>query len=356
MKKLVLSVLIGVSCLMAGGLVTGAQKMKFVPGDQVVYEEDFSKCPVGEFPEGFDKFWGAGECVKYNNHIWFAPSTDGDFKIRKKINFGKGEFSIEFDYLIYQDVGYAKLVIPIFMSDDPHKWDKEILASIEVGGDKGGCEIRYYPELGVVERYKGCFRKKHHLALQVRRGQFRIFKDGRRLVSIPLKLKENYKITGFGLEWVEDTNAYGLLVTNIRVARYSKPETKPTPEKLGIGVKKTKEGYKLTMPEKVLFDFNQFILKPAAKEALSSVSAFIVEHPAKKLIVTGYTDNVGSDEYNLKLSLQRAQSVADYLIYCEHLDPKLFKIEGKGKAHPIAPNTTEEGRAKNRRVELRLVE
>ncbi|HHD77397.1 MAG TPA: OmpA family protein, partial [Campylobacteraceae bacterium] len=125
--------------------------------------------------------------------------------------------------------------------------------------------------------------------------------------------------------------------------------------KLGISVNKNKEGMKLTVPEKVLFDFNKFILKPEAKIALSVVADIIRENPARKIVVTGYTDNIGSDAYNLRLSLQRAQSVADYMIYCEKINPKRFKIVGKGKENPVASNATEEGRAKNRRVEIELV-
>ena len=152
-----------------------------------------------------------------------------------------------------------------------------------------------------------------------------------------------------------DARAYDTLISSIKVTKYTEGEPKPTPEKLGIGMKKTKEGMKLTIPEKILFDFNRFILKPEAKEALSVIGDIIRENKAGNIIVTGYTDNIGSDAYNLKLSLQRAQSVADYLIYCEKANPKLFEIEGKGKADPVTPNSTEEGRAKNRRVEIRLI-
>ena len=101
-------------------------------------------------------------------------------------------------------------------------------------------------------------------------------------------------------------------------------------------MKETKTGAELMIPEKVLFDFNKFVLKPEAKEALDVVADVIKDGNYKMVEVIGYTDNIGSDEYNLKLSLQRAQSVADYLMYCENIDPGKIKIEGKGKADPIA--------------------
>jgi outer membrane protein OmpA-like peptidoglycan-associated protein len=338
--------------------VTGKTKYtKFEPGDKVLFETDFRECPVGEFPEGFDGFEGALECVKYDDRIWVAPSTDGDAKLFKKADLGRGDFSIEFDALIYQDIGGAvgpELAVELYRKKHG-RWDGERLPyNVSFKGYYHKCAIQM-ERVGRVAEFKKCDKKTRHVAIQVRRGQIRVYMDGKRQISVPFTLKENESVGGFKLLWIHDTNAYGLLVSNLKVAKYTKKEAKPTPEKLGIGVKKTKEGMKLTMPEKVLFDFNRFILKPEAKEALAVVGDIIRENPAKKLIVTGYTDNVGSDAYNLKLSLQRAQSVADYLIYCEKVDPKLFEIEGRGKADPIADNATEAGRAKNRRVEIRIV-
>jgi outer membrane protein OmpA-like peptidoglycan-associated protein len=119
-------------------------------------------------------------------------------------------------------------------------------------------------------------------------------------------------------------------------------------------VEKTAGGTKLTIPERVLFGFNKFFLKDEAKKALHVVAGILKENPGKTVRIVGYTDNVGSDAYNLRLSLQRAQSVADYLIYVEGIEKNRVKIEGKGKSNPIADNATEAGRAKNRRVEIKI--
>ncbi len=361
MKRVALLFLSGIfftSLLMAGGLVTGASKMRFEPGDKVLFERDFHECPVGEAPEGFDKFSGAGECVKYEDHIWLAPSTNNDFRVYKKLDLGEGDFSIEYDILIHQDIGGAlgPKVILRLLEGDEKEWDKAKLPhDVEAVGYYHRCGI-YLEKVGRVAEIPGADKKKIHIAIQVRRKQLRVFADGKRLISVPFALSPGKHVSGFEWLWVDDTNAYGALLTNIRVAKYTKKEAKPTPEKLGIGVKKTAEGYKLTVPERVLFDFDKFILKPEAKEALASVGEFVRSHHSKKVVVTGYTDNRGSDAYNLRLSLQRAQSVADYLIYCEKIDPGLFEIEGRGKADPVASNATEEGRSKNRRVEIRIVE
>lgn len=361
MKKLlaiILAVLLSVNIAIGGELVTGKTRYKFEPGDKVLLHYDFGQCPVGEVPEGFDKITGAVECVRYDDHIWIAPSTDNDLRLYKKLDLGCDDFSIEFDLLEYQDISGAigpKFILRLLESRGP-AWDKAKLPyDVSVKWFYNTLAI-HLEGVGEVGRIKGVHKKKIHIAVQARRKQFRIYLNGKRAVAVPFdKLTPNEHISGFELMFVGDTNAYGVLLSNLRVAKYTKKEAKPTPEKLGIMVKETKEGVKLTVPERVLFDFDKFTLKPEAKEVLTVVADVIRRVGPRVILVTGYTDNIGSEVYNLRLSLQRAQSVADYLMYCEGIDPEKFKIEGKGEADPIADNRTELGRAKNRRVEITIL-
>jgi outer membrane protein OmpA-like peptidoglycan-associated protein len=101
----------------------------------------------------------------------------------------------------------------------------------------------------------------------------------------------------------------------------------------------------------VLFDFNKYTLKPEAREKLAKVSGILLAYPGLKLQVEGYTDNIGSDEYNQKLSEQRAGGVKDYLVSQSVADANVT-AQGFGKTHFVADNSTNEGRAQNRRVEL----
>jgi len=75
---------------------------------------------------------------------------------------------------------------------------------------------------------------------------------------------------------------------------------------------------------------------------------------ADKVKISGHTDNVGDSNYNMKLSLRRAEAVRDYLISLG-LDPKKVEVIGEGMTKPIADNSTKEGRAKNRRVEVEVI-
>jgi outer membrane protein OmpA-like peptidoglycan-associated protein len=101
----------------------------------------------------------------------------------------------------------------------------------------------------------------------------------------------------------------------------------------------------------VLFDFNKYTLKPEAREKLAKVSGILLAYPGLTLQVEGYTDNIGSDDYNQKLSEQRAESVRDYLVTQGVAQPNIAAM-GYGKNDPIADNSTNDGRAQNRRVQM----
>jgi outer membrane protein OmpA-like peptidoglycan-associated protein len=101
----------------------------------------------------------------------------------------------------------------------------------------------------------------------------------------------------------------------------------------------------------VLFDFNKYTLKPEAREKLAKVSGILLAYPGLKLQVEGYTDNIGSDEYNQKLSEERADGVKDYLV-SQSVSEANVTAQGFGKTHFVADNSTDAGRAQNRRVEL----
>lgn len=101
----------------------------------------------------------------------------------------------------------------------------------------------------------------------------------------------------------------------------------------------------------VLFDFNKYSLKPDAQVKLAKVSGILLAYPNLKLQVEGYTDNIGSDEYNQKLSEQRADAVRDFLASQSVPDTNI-SAEGYGKSNPIADNSTNSGRAQNRRVQM----
>jgi len=103
----------------------------------------------------------------------------------------------------------------------------------------------------------------------------------------------------------------------------------------------------------LLFAFDSAKLNPADKAKLDTIVARLRnEAPSARLSVTGHTDSVGSDAYNLKLSEKRAKSVADYLVTSGIPADSVQSVGGAGESQPVADNKTAEGRALNRRVEI----
>ncbi|HEX5424750.1 MAG TPA: OmpA family protein [Candidatus Acidoferrales bacterium] len=101
----------------------------------------------------------------------------------------------------------------------------------------------------------------------------------------------------------------------------------------------------------VLFDTASYTLKPGAREKLAKISGIVLAHPGLNLKIEGYTDSVGSDEYNQQLSENRASAVREFLIE-QGVAGSGVTAQGFGKTQPVASNDTPEGRQRNRRVEL----
>ena len=117
-----------------------------------------------------------------------------------------------------------------------------------------------------------------------------------------------------------------------------------------LATRETARGLIVNMSD-VLFDTGQYTLKSDAREKLAKVSGILLAYPNLKLQVEGYTDNVGSDQFNEKLSQQRADAVRDYLA-SQGVNQTNISAAGYGESDPIADNATSQGRAENRRVQL----
>jgi OOP family OmpA-OmpF porin len=103
----------------------------------------------------------------------------------------------------------------------------------------------------------------------------------------------------------------------------------------------------------VLFDFDRSNVKPEAAKILDRLVAFMQENKTSKVTLSGHTDNVGSDAYNQKLSERRVTAVREYVVK-KGVDAGRISGQGFGESKPIADNKTREGRAKNRRVEIKV--
>jgi outer membrane protein OmpA-like peptidoglycan-associated protein len=121
----------------------------------------------------------------------------------------------------------------------------------------------------------------------------------------------------------------------------------------GATVERVGEGIKVTFASGLLFGFDSAELKPEARTNLRNLANSLGEYPGTNILIVGHTDDVGGEQYNIRLSQRRAQSAATYLVLQGVTDNRL-DVMGLGETEPVAENATDEGRAQNRRVEIAI--
>lgn len=173
-----------------------------------------------------------------------------------------------------------------------------------------------------------------HLKYRVKDGEYKIEASNEQYYSA----SKNASMSGQGV------------TETVRIAL----EPKPVPVIIDTPIIEIpiKVGAKVVL-HNLFFATNQTTILPQSEKALADLAAFMTEHPGLCVRITGHTDDVGSDEFNQKLSEGRAKAVCSELIK-RGVAANRIEAEGKGEAEPIASNATEEGKAKNRRVEFTI--
>ncbi|AFL82166.1 outer membrane protein/peptidoglycan-associated (lipo)protein [Aequorivita sublithincola DSM 14238] len=145
----------------------------------------------------------------------------------------------------------------------------------------------------------------------------------------------------------------GVLIGN----KMDKQAQKIEQEIPGAQVERVDDGIVVTFDENsgVYFDTAKYNVNAASQSILDKLSNVLVEYPDTDVLVVGHTDSVGADDMNMRLSKNRAQSVTNYFVQTKGLGAGRFTTNWYGETAPVADNTTAEGRAKNRRVNLAIV-
>jgi OmpA-OmpF porin, OOP family len=343
-----------------------ASTFDFIPGEQLLYTEDFSQDAVGELPLNWNTT-GKAEVVTVDgqNGKWVKMYQNSFYLTGNKKEFPKN-FTVEFDLLLafnYKSYTLPLVTFGLLASNDLSTTENELMTnhskfqSTEVMLRPGYKSTPSYAMVkSFVERkdfYKSAdqeldgfdanYNEVIHIAMQVQESRLRIWINSDKVFDIPKGMPIQYifnqlffKIHSSGYK----ENEIGFYLSNIKVAT-GVPDTRH---------KLMEEGTFSTTG--ILFNVNEATLQPASYGVIREIAAVLKANPSVRISITGHTDSDGADAANLTLSQRRAVTVKDVLVNEFSIDAARMETDGKGESKPVADNKTKEGKAANRRVEF----
>ena len=330
------------------------EQTDFVPGAVAFFEDNLQNEQMGEFPSKWDLIEGSTDVaiMKGKKCIHFEPGTRIEPLMTNQQSYIPDVFTLEFD----------------FWMNDP-KTEMSNCYELEFKDADGGdvYEIRIgesYSKLEVTCRFMsttGDWRdsgggktwemKKNdwnHFAMSFNKRALKIYINNKRVINIP-NCKSAVRMKIHQADWggFHGNKNY---MTNFRYAKGAMELYEQKVTDMSAVEKAIAETGKF-VTNNILFETGKATLKPESMEEIQKVADYMKKNPTARFEVQGHTDNQGSDKVNDPLSQQRAEAVVKALegLGC---DPFNMRAVGKGSHEPVADNATEDGRAKNRRVEF----
>jgi OmpA-OmpF porin, OOP family len=325
-------------------------KYDFVPGEKVIFYEDFSQDAIGDFPALWNTD-GSAEVVTTNLYPgnWMKFITHDNIWTDKLLVLPEN-YTIEFDVIPIKGednhmLGYSFLLTQAI--------NKNVADGGSIPGKAGFyLTCAYYGELsyraytnetdGVDisgskdgEQYKEKVDQKYHIAIWVQKSRVRVYQGEDKIFDLP-KAFPSATVKMDRLRFEEGA----AMLSNIRIA-VGAPDTRN---------KLLTEGKLVTYG--ICFDVNKDVVKPESYGTLKEIANVLKENPDVKVKIVGHTDSDGADAANLDLSKRRAASVKDELVKTFGIDAARMETDGKGETEPLAANDTPANKAQNRRVEF----
>jgi len=340
----------------------------FVPGDQILFYEDFSQDAIGDFPA----LWStnsSGEVKTLNNYPgkWFQiTAKSGVFTYLNSLNL-PANFIMEFDYIPYYCeeaqksnpsrinwYGTASMKLysykegtktqevdnSIYPGEMGLRFFIDIYSGWETDGYNRGAENSggFTPLASRSDRNKAISDQANHIIIWVQGRRVRVYHAGAKVIDAPTLLAANTKLDRLVFANTHEDNRP--FFSNIKF-------TTAAPD---VRSKLITEGKLISYG--INFDSGKDVIKPESYGAIKSIADVLKENPDVRVRIIGHTDSDGNAASNLDLSKRRAAAVKASLGKDFGIDGSRIETDGKGQTEPLAPNTTSEGKAKNRRVEF----
>ncbi len=335
---------------------TSVQKLEsytqydFIPGDKILFYEDFSQDAIGDFPA----LWtsnGSGEVKNVNiaPGKWLHMNGEDAVYCYSKMVAFPDNFIIEFDIIPDEDYQYGiKLTLYEEDPEDPKEINDDLYpgkSGLHIALKSDGWETKGYtnnPEGEWIEGQSAknpvTTEKTNHVIIWIQKRRVRIYHQGAKALDVPTNVYAHTKFNRFLFSgW--DAHSWPML-TNMKITTAS-PDTR---SKLITEGKLTTYG--------ITFDVNKAVIKPESYGTLNDIAKVLKENPDVRVKIVGHTDSDGDDALNLDLSKKRAESVKNELVAKFGIASSRIETEGSGENSPVAPNNSPSNKALNRRVEL----
>jgi len=314
-------------------------KFDFVPGTEIIFEDNQEGEQNGEFPGKWDLAGGVVENASFDqsNVIFFREigNTGGITPLLKdsKSDYLPDEFTIEFDCYFERDVYNQRYYLSFYTA----KKQKPVLSRLVFMTNEA-----QYGVSDIKGIYPGASRSNidknarwRHIAISFNKRALKVYMDDARLLNIP-NIEENP--TGLTIGTTSQKTGF-YFIKNVRIAKGAVPLY----DKFLTDGKFVTNGIK--------FDVNKATIKPESMGTINYVVKMMTEHPELKFSVEGHTDSDGETAANQRLSEARAKSVVDAMTKAG-ISANRLSSKGHGESKPMNSNDTPEGKAQNRRVEF----
>lgn len=341
-------------------------KYDFIPGEKMLYADDFAQDNIGELPMAWNSN-GSGEVVIFDKYPgrWLRLHKGVAYLTGNQKAFGEN-YTVEFDMILeLKNNGwmYPSFSFALLSSHDLSSLDNSLLkeykrfnavnALLQPAENNGsravlesstGSAPYFKSSLISIEALQNWYGQPIHVAVQVQKERYRGWINELKAFDVP----RGVAITGDTMNQlrfeVGHTNyseeTYGVYIGNIKVAT-GLPDTR---HKLLEEGKFTTNG--------ILFDVQSDVIRPESYGVIKEIAGVLKENPSIRVKVIGHTSSDGDDTANLELSKKRAAAVKTLLSSEFSIDAGRIETTGKGETEPMADNKTKEGRAQNRRVEF----
>jgi outer membrane protein OmpA-like peptidoglycan-associated protein len=300
----------------------------FVPGNRILYAEDFSQDRVGDFPKRLEFVKGNMEVVEWKGGRFLRSNASSIVNVKLPETLPE-RFTVEFDI----NTGTAHM--------------KNVLLTSPLDGSLSkypGSYFQMTASAGVAgngpESTTHTFRLRDELTpvrIHVDGSYVKMYLDEQRVANIPNAELPRTNTLQFHVIGSADHPTY---LGNIRIAAG------------GRELYDVLEAEGRVSTQGILFATGSDRIRPESTPTLEQMGTMMTDHPDLRIAIVGHTDSVGDDASNQSLSERRAASVRRYLIETYGIDQSRLEDQGKGETEPVADNATPEGRQENRRVEL----